>query len=196
MRRLVGILFIALLAGCSGGDGDDSAGAPDSTAGSSAPAVRFCDAYLDYIESSTDANLALVEAAGGDEIARHAEIVRTAADTREVIAAVETLDQLARERCQAEWIGAAQGAGTTAGAAEAFFDALVNGDRIGALNIASVNAIARFEPWGVIEPDPDLGTPAIASVGDDSFTMVLDEATVAECRVDTGVVFSCQVLTE
>lgn len=195
MRRIILIFstMALVLAACSGDD--EGADAPSTT---SERAARFCDVYLDYITDSSDANLTAVVDAAPDraEFGALADTVRQATDTVEVFAAIETLDQRARERCQPEWIGAAQGAGTTAAAAEAFFAALVNGDRIGATNVASANAIARFEPWGVIEPDESVGSPVIAGVEADSFSMILGPATLAQCLVETGVVFSCTLLED
>jgi len=90
-------------------------------------------------------------------------------------------------------VGAAQGGGDTAGAAQAFLDAVVAGDLIGARNVASANAIAVFEPGTPIEADPVAGTPALLEIGDRSFSMALDAATIAECQVEAGVVIACTV---
>lgn len=200
MRRLVPVLVVvlSLLAACSGDDRDAADGPGDRDAADSgdepgAPDARFCDAYLGYLSDSTDENLETVVASSDDpQVAEYAEVITSAVAIDRLLAATLDLDDLARERCQPEWTAGAQGAGNTAAAAQAFFDALIAGDELGARNVASANAIAVFEPWEPIEPDPSIGSPALADVGGQSFSVVLGPAVVAQCEVETGVVVACQ----
>ncbi len=197
-RRAVAatVLLLAVAgAACSGGDGGDDDADGSGGTEEAAPAVRFCDAYLDYLGEPTPANLAVVvDAADDPEVDELAAVVGEDDRTGRVLAASADLDDLARDRCLPEWVGGAQGAGDTGAAAQAFFDAVVAGDRIGARNVASANAIARFEPWQPIEADDDAGTPAIVSVGEGAFAMALGPALLAECQVETGVVLACTVV--
>lgn len=180
-----------LVGACSG---DDDAGDSASTTVAGAGQARFCDVYIEYLSDSTPANLAEVEATADDpQVADYVETMESSDDLTEVLAATLDLDDLARARCQAEWTAGAQGAGNTAAAAQAFFDALVAGDPIGARNVASANAIAVFEPWQPIPSDGEAGTPALGSVGERSFTLLLGPAQLAECQVETGVVVACQI---
>ena len=197
VRRLVApLLALALVvAGC--GDDDDAGEAADGTAERveerTERGPRFCDAYLEYLAEPSSEHLATVVEAGDPDVEALAEIIAGDDRTGRVLAADDDLRTIARDRCQAEWIGAAQGGGDTPGAAQAFFDALVAGDPIGARNVAAANAIAVFEPWAPIEPDAASGTPALVDIGDRSFSMALDPATIAECQVETGVVLACTV---
>lgn len=199
-RRLALALLLAVslvAAGCSDDDGGDEA-APDGTAEEteerSERGPRFCDAYLEYLAEPTPEHLdTVVEAAGDPEVEELAAIISEDDRTGRVLAADSDLQVIARDRCQAEWVGAAQGGGDTAGAAQAFFDALVAGDPIGARNVASANAIAVFEPWAPIEADAAAGTPTLLELGDRSFSLALDPATIAECQVEFGVVIACTV---
>ena len=190
---LVGVL---LLGACGDDDAaeadrpeepDDEGGAEEGTR----PA-RFCDVYLEYLAEPTPEHLdAVVAAADDPEIAELAEIIGTDDRTGRVLAADDDLGTVARTRCQAEWVGAAQGGGDTAGAAQAFFDALVAGDPIGARNVASANAIASFEPWEPIGTDAAAGTPTLLAIDSRSFSMALGPSTIAECQVEAGVVLAC-----
>lgn len=197
MRRpllLAAVVSLVLLGAC--GDDDDGA-APEPTAAEDGAAdtestVRFCDAFLDYLAEPTPENLDVVEESSEDErVGEYAAIIRSDDRTGRVLAADADLEQLARERCQPEWIAGAQGAGDTARAAQAFFDALVAGDPIGARNVASANAIAVFEPWQPIPEDPEAGSPALVGVSERHFTMALGPERLAECQVETGVVIAC-----
>lgn len=199
MRRIVTLLLagLALVAlGCS--SDDDGAAAGDGTEedagdGERRDQPRFCDVYLDYLGDSTPANLeAVVDASDDPQVREYADAIGSDADLDVVLAATLDLDDLAREQCQPEWIAGAQGAGDTASAAQAFFDAVVAGDPIGARNVASSNAIAVFEPWEPVEADPETGTPALADVGGQSFSVVLGPESAAQCEVETGVVVACQ----
>lgn len=187
------MLALVLLAGCS--DDDDTAGEARTEADErSERGPRFCDAYLDYLAEPTDDHLAtVVEAAGDPEVEDLAAIVTDDPQTGRVLAADEDLRTIARDRCQAEWVGAAQGGGDTSGVAQAFLDALSAGDPIGARNVAAANAIAVFEPWEPIVPDAAAGTPSLIDIGDRSFSMALDAGTIAECQVEAGVVLACTV---
>jgi hypothetical protein len=196
VRRPLSLLLAVtvVLAGCSDDDADaaPAAGTADVVDGAAAD-PRFCDVYLDYLAESTPENLGAVEEAADDPlVAEYADVIGSDADFDVVLAATLDLDDLARERCQPEWTAGAQGAGETPAAAQAFFDAVVAGDRTGARNVASANAIAVFDPWEPIEPDEQAGTPALADVGGQSFSLVLGPATVAQCEVETGVVVACQ----
>ena len=199
MRRLLSVLVVAtvLVAGCSDDDDSTDGAAAEETGGSErrdAPAPHFCDAYLDYLADSTPENLQAVESASEDpQVSEYAELIESDANLETVLGATLDLDDLAREQCQPEWTAGTQGAGNTASAAQAFFDALVAGDPLGAMNVASRNAIAVFEPWEPIAADPDAGTPTIADVGGQSFSIVLGPASVAQCEVETGVVVACQL---
>lgn len=195
-RALCALVVVAALVvgACSDDDGD---GAPDDTAEDGSDrdpaAPRFCDVYLEYLGDSSAENLTAVdEAAADDEVAELARIIGSDAEIGRVLSAVEDLDGIARTRCQVEWTAGAQGAGSTAAAASAFFDALVAGDPIGARNVASANAIAVFEPWAPVEPDPEVGSPAVGEVGEQSFSLVLGSTSIAVCQVETGVVVACQ----
>ncbi len=196
-RRLVApLLALSLVvAGC--GDDDDAEGAAggtdEPTEERDERGPRFCDAYLEYLAEPSSEHLAVVVDAGDPDVDALAAIIAEDDRTGRVLAADDDLRTLARDRCQAEWVGAAQGGGDTSGAAQAFFDALVAGDPIGARNVAAANAIAVFEPWAPIEADVDGGTPALVDIGDRSFSMALDAATIAECQVEAGVVLACTV---
>lgn len=200
MRRISSLVVVAVLvlASCSGDDGSDSSDDP-ATDGTDEDAnrevqARFCDVYLDYLGDSTPANLdAVVDAADDPQVSEYAETITSEAGLDQVLAATLDLDDLARQRCQAEWTAGAQGAGNTAAVAQAFFDAVVAGDRVGARNVASANAIAVFEPWSAIDADAAAGTPALADVGGQSFSLVLGPDAVAQCEVETGVVVACQM---
>ena len=179
-------------AGCSGDD--DGGGSTTSSAESDASGPRFCDVYLDYLATSTPENLAAVDDAADDaDVTRLVDILDSSEDLTEVLAATLDLDELARERCQSEWTAGAQGAGNTPSAAQAFLDALVAGDPLGARNVASANAIAVFEPWEPRPVDRESGTPTVVDIDDRSFSIALDTATLAECQVETGVVVACQI---
>jgi hypothetical protein len=169
------LLAGGLLAACDdAADGDGSAREASATT-----EPRWCDAYLQHLAEPDAESLAAVRA--------------TADDPRAGEATEAELDALARERCQAEWMGAAMGGGDTAGAAQAFFDALVAGDAFGAGNVAAANAIARFEPWEPLPADPAAGTPALRDIGARSFTVALDPERTAVCAVESGVVLSCTI---
>lgn len=201
-RLLLGPLLVGslLLAACGddddpAADADQSEAAGDGAEDERGAPVRFCDAYLDYLAEPTPEHLDVVVVAADDpEVDELAGIIGTDERTGRVLAAASDLESIARTRCQAEWVGAAQGGGDTPGAAQAFFDALVAGDPIGARNVASANAIARFEPWGPIDADPDAGTPALVTIAERSFTMALDPETIAECQVEGGVVLACTLV--
>lgn len=191
---------VALAAACSGDDaepvaeGDVTEGDEEGAATTEAP-LRFCDVYLDYLAEPTDELLEqIAEAADDPEVDELTRIIAEDDRTGRVLAADDDLERVARDRCQAEWVGAAQGGGDTPGAAQAFYDALVAGDPIGARNVASANAIARFEPWSPIEADPEAGTPTLLTIDDRSFTMALAPATIAECQVEAGVVIACTLV--
>jgi hypothetical protein len=196
--RLLAVVALGLaLVACSddeeGGSSADG-GRAEPSAERDAPAPRFCDVYLDYLADSTPENLARVDEAADDaQVSEYASLIGSDANLETVLAATLDLDELAREQCQPEWTSGAQGAGNTGAAAQAFLDALIAGDPSGALNIASRNAIAVFEPWEPITPDLEAGTPTIADVGGQSFSLVLGPASVAQCEVETGVVVACQL---
>lgn len=199
MRRSGPLLLLLVLAVVLGACGDDDSG-EDAAADEqrsedtedTQPAVRFCDAFLGYLSEPSPSNLDTVErSADDDQVSEYVEIIRTDDRTGRMIAAASDLEDLARERCQAEWIAGAQGAGDTARAAQAFFDALVAGDPIGARNVASANAIAVFEPWEPIPTDTGDAAPVIVAVSDRRFTMALGPSRLAECQVETGVVIAC-----
>lgn len=184
------VLAVACLA-CSGDDDDATTTTADP---GTEPTARFCDVYLDYLSESTSANLTAVEdAADDDQVSEYVGIMESDADIIAIVAATVDLDDLARVRCQSEWTAGAQGAGNTGAAAQAFLDALVAGDPVGARNVASANAIAIFEPWEPIAADPASGTPAIGDIDGQSFTIALHAASLAECQVETGVVVACQI---
>ena len=186
------VLAGALLAGC-GDDAADDAAEEERTTTTAGP--RFCDVFLDYLARPDADTLALVrEAADDPQVDELAEIIAADDRTGRVLAADDDLQSLARERCQPEWVGAAQGGGDTSGAAQAFFDAIVAGDEIGARNVASANAIARFEPWEPIAPDAAEGTPSLLTIGTRTFTMALGPDRIAECQVEGGVVLACTVV--
>ncbi len=192
------VLLVGLVVGgCSDDGATDAPDGPDERAeddDAATRAPRFCDVYLDYLAEATPANLdAIVTAADDDQVDELVAIIREDDRTGRVLAADSDLEALARTRCQAEWVGGAQGAGNTAGAAQAFFDAVVAGDQIGARNVASANAIARFEPWAPVVADPETGTPTLLTVDEQSFTMALDPDRIAECQVETGVIITCTV---
>ncbi len=193
-RLLLGIVgVVSLLAGASCSDDDDDAASTTTAAGGDDGAA-FCDVYLGYLSESTTANLTAVAQASDDElVGDYVTTMQSDADIIAVIAATVDLDDLARARCQREWTAGAQGAGNTGAAAQAFFDALVAGDPTGARNVASANTIAVFEPWAPIATDPVAGTPTIGDIDGQSFTVAIDEATLAECQVETGVVVACVV---
>lgn len=203
MRRLLPLLLVALLAaaGAACSDDDDDAASPDDPSeengdrgNGTTPGPRFCDAYLTYLEDSTDEHLDTVDdAADDDEVSSYVDIMQSDADITAVVAATLDLDDVARSRCQTEWTAGTQGAGNTAAAAQAFFDALVAGDRAGARNVASANAIAIFEPWEPLGENPDAGTPAIGDVDERAFSIALRPAALAECQVEAGVVVACQI---
>lgn len=200
-RRLALALVLAgslVAAGCSDDDSGDEAateGAVEEGEQRSERGPRFCDAYLEYLAEPSPEHLdTVVEAADDPEVDELAAIIGEDDRTGRVLAADSDLQVIARDRCQAEWIGAAQGGGDTAGAAQAFLDALVAGDPIGARNVASANAIALFEPWPPIEADAEAGTPTLLEIGDRTFSMALDPATIAECQVEFGVVIACTVV--
>lgn len=204
MRRILAALLAAacLLGACSDdaagdGTGDDAGGAEtdgsDSVDGATPGVPHFCDAYLDYLADSTAANLTVVEQAADDpRVSEYAEVIESEPDITNLLAATLDLDDLARSRCQPEWTAGAQGAGDTGAAAQAFFDAVVAGDRQGAHNVASANAIAVLEPWDPVEADPEVGSPSLADVGGESFSLVLGVADVVQCEVEAGVVVACQ----
>lgn len=193
---------LVLLAGACSGDDDDEAGSATSTPTSELPdggldddddGPRFCDTYLTYLGDASPANLAVVvDAADDGAVSDLAAIITDDPNTARVLSATDDLDRLARDRCQTEWTAGAQGAGSTAAAAQAFFDALVAGDAVGARNVASANAIATFAPWEPIAADPATGTPAVGQVTETGFTLVLDADTLALCEVEIGVVVTCQ----
>lgn len=199
MRRILSALLIAafLLGACGDDDPDGAAGTtePGSDDSDATPpgTPHFCDAYLDYLAESTEANLAVAEEAADDpQVSEYAEVIRSDPGIERLLAATLDLDDLARSRCQPEWTAGAQGAGDTSAAAQAFFDAVVAGDRMGAHNVASANAIAVLEPWEPVESDPEVGSPALADVGGQSFSLVLGAADVIQCEVEAGVVVACQ----
>lgn len=199
MRRILSALLVAVsvLGACSDDDTDDASGttepAPDGSDTAAPGTPHFCDAYLDYLADSTAANLTVVEEAADDpQVGEYAEVIRSEPSIDRLLAATLDLDDLARSRCQPEWTAGAQGAGDTGAAAQAFFDAVVAGDRMGAHNVASANAIAVLEPWEPVEADPEVGSPALADVGGQSFSLVLGVADVVQCEVEAGVVVACQ----
>jgi len=203
VRRILAALLAAtcLLGACSDDDaGDGTAGAAggaetdgSDSVGATPGTPHFCDAYLDYLADSTAANLTVVEQAADDpQVSEYAEVIMSEPDITDLLAATLDLDDLARSRCQPEWTAGAQGAGDTGAAAQAFFDAVVAGDRQGAHNVASANAIAALEPWEPVEADPEVGSPSLADVGGESFSLVLGVADVVQCEVEAGVVVACQ----
>lgn len=197
LRRLAALALAAVVVtGCSDGDGGDEAATEQERDAEERTERRrrFCDAYLDYLAEPSSEHLATVaEAADDSQVAELVSIIGEDDRTGRVLAADEDLRTVARDRCQAEWVGTAQGGGDTSGAAQAFLDALVAGDPIGARNLAAANAIAVFEPWEPIAADPAAGTPSLLEVGDRSFSLALDAATIAECQVEAAVVLACTV---
>jgi len=193
-RRTLLVLFAGAVAlGCSGGD-DDASTAPAGDGEAATPA-RFCDEYLDYLAEPSRENLDAVVAAGDDpQVDELGAIIAEDDRTGRVLAADRDLTDLARDRCTSEWVGAAQGGGDTAGAAQAFLDALLAGDEVGARNVAAANVIAAFEPWEPLVPDAEAGTPALLTTGDRTFTLAIDAARLAECQVEGGVVIACTVV--
>ena len=196
---LLAPLVATVLLGCTGDDDTEGAadGAveqEDDAGAGQPPSARFCDEFLEYLAEPSGENLQAVTATAGDpQVNELALIIDEDDRTGRVLAADSDLRAIARDRCQAEWVGAAQGGGDTAGAAQAFFDAVVAGDPIGARNVASANAIAVFEPWTPVETDAEAGTPALLEIGDRSFSMALGPATIAECGVEFGVIIACTV---
>lgn len=197
-RRVAALVLAAALgaAGCS--DDEEPTAAPDDAAEETEERTergpRFCDAYLEYLAEPSAEHLATVVASAEDPDVEELGVIIGEDDrTGRVLAADEDLRSIARDRCQAEWVGAAQGGGDTSGAAQAFFDALVAGDPIGARNVAAANAIAVFEPWAPIEADAAAGTPSLLEIDEQSFSMALTADTIAECQVETGVVLACTV---
>jgi len=189
---MLALAAFLVLAGCNDDDADGGEGADGTEVTEAGP--RFCDAFLDYLAEPGGPQLeAVADSADDPEVVALVDIIRSDDRTGRVLAADEDLQARARDRCQAEWIGAAQGGGDTAGAAQAFLDAVVAGDELGARNVASANAIARFEPWEPVEPDAVAGTPALLTIGERSFTMALDAERIAECQVEAGVVLACTV---
>lgn len=185
-----------LLAACGDDDAADTAPEPTGEDDGAERGLRFCDAYLEYLAEPSREHLGtVVEAADDPDVDELARIIAEDDRTGRVLAADSDLQVIARDRCQAEWVGAAQGGGDTAGAAQAFFDALVAGDPIGARNVASANAIAVFEPWAPVRADATAGTPTLLEIGERSFSLALDGATIAECQVEFGVVIACTVAT-
>lgn len=200
MRRgaaRVGVALVVALgvAGC-GDDAEPGQAVTTTVAATSdvSEPTRFCDVYLEYLSDPTDAWLERVVSTGDDTVAAYAEIVRDDPETGRVLAAIEDLDEAARAECQAEWVGGAQGAGDNAAAAQAFLDALVAGDPLGARNVAAANAVAVFD-WAPIAEDPAAGTPAVLEVDGQGFSLALDAATLAECQVESGVVIACLVVS-
>lgn len=192
VRPVLATAVAAALVLTACGDDDGAAGDAGARGGE---AGRFCDLYLDYLaEPSADLLDALVDVADDDEVDALARIIAEDRRAGRVLAADSDLRTLARERCQAEWVGSVQGAADTAGAAQAFFDAVVAGDRAGARTVAAENAIARFAPWAPVEPDPDAGTPTVLTVDEGSFTMALAADRIAECQVESGVVIACTLV--
>lgn len=196
------VVLVAALPGCGddGGGGADAGrpgqGSARGSTDEASPGPRFCDAYLDYLGESTPERLATVDRATDDpQVSGYAAVITSDADLDRVLAATLDLDDLAREQCQPEWTAGTQGAGDTDSAAQALFDAVVAGDRAGAQNVAATNAIAVFEPWAPVVADEAAGTPALAEVGGQSFTIVLGPADLAQCEVETGVVVACQRTT-
>ncbi len=189
----VACLALGTVVGCSGDDGS-SAATSSSTSADASSGPRFCDVYLDYLADSSPENLRSVDEAADDpQVHQYATVIESGPSVDELLAATLDLDDLARSRCQTEWTAGAQGAGNTGAAAQALLDALVAGDRDGARNVASANAIAVFEPWEPIPPDPEAGTPALGEVGGQSFSIVLSPSRIAECDVETGVIVACQI---
>ncbi len=187
-------IVLGSVVGCSGDGGGSAAGSSSSTTANGSSGPRFCDAYLDYLADSSPENLRTVDEAADDpQVSAYASVIQSSPGVDELLAATLDLDDLARSRCQTEWTAGAQGAGNTGAAAQALLDALVAGDRAGARNVASANAIAVFEPWDPITPDPEAGTPALGEVGGESFSIVLGPASIAECDVETGVIVACQL---
>ena len=197
-RTLTALLLVALALGGCGDDDAASDGAGGDTIdadGGDAADPRFCDVYLAYLADSTGENLAALErAAGDDRVSEYTAVIESPPDIDRLLAATLDLDDLARSRCQSEWTAGAQGAGNTPAAAQAFLDAVVAGDRDGARNVASANAIAVFEPWEPVAADPEVGSPAVTDVGGQSFSLVLGATSVAQCEVETGVVVACQLV--
>ncbi len=185
-RRTALLAVLLVVAACTGDDDDDAA--PTSVPDDETAAVRFCDAFLDYLSDPTPGALATVVESGDERAADLAPTI-TGADPEAAATADAGLREAARQRCQPEWTAGAQGAGSTAGAAEAFLAALVAGDRIGARNVASANAIALFDPW--TPADDATTTPVLADVGERRFTIEVDASAVYECEVDVGVVLTC-----
>lgn len=189
MRRLLCCLLAVagLFGACSGGDDDAGTDGEDASTDDEV-AARFCDVYLDYLADSSPANLdAAVDAADDDEVRALAETIDDSASSIDrVLAATADLDELARQRCQPEWTAGAQGAGSTAAAAQAFGDAIGAGDRFGARNVASANAIAALEPW---DDSGDVEV-TVVDVGEREFGLVVDDGLV-QCQVETGVVVTC-----
>ncbi len=183
------------MTGCGDDDAEEAGdGTSEQTEERTERGPRFCDAYLAYLAEPSSEHLATVaEAAGDPGVEELAAIIGEDDRTGRVLAADEDLRTIARDRCQAEWVGAAQGGGDTSGAAQAFVDALVAGDPMGARNVAAANAIAVFEPWGPIEADAASGTPSLLEIAETSFSMALTPDTIAECQVETGVVLACTV---
>ena len=117
---LVGAL---LTAACSDdGSADDAASERTTEAAEERTerGPRFCDAYLEYLAEPGPEQLDIVVVAADDpRVDELAAIIREDDRTGRVLAADSDLQAIARDRCQAEWVGAAQGGGDTAGAAQA-----------------------------------------------------------------------------
>lgn len=191
MRRMVWVLFcVALVSGACSGDDEAT---PTTTTRATPDGPQFCDAYLDYLSDSSPEQLAIVVTAAADaDVDTYAAIIGDSGSaTDALLAATADLDDLARLRCQPAWTAGAQGAGNTGAAAQALLDALVAGDRVGAANVASANALAVFEPWAPLSAAGETDAFTVAEVGETVFSLALGDV-VAICQVETGVIIACQ----
>jgi hypothetical protein len=155
----------------------------------------FCDAYLAFIsagdpESRVEPLNNLYAERGPDAPADLNEVVNVlvSADygSQDVRAEQAVLRDFVMPLCEDGYNSAVVGGESDEAAGQAFFDALVAGDKQTALTLASALAVAMFEPW---EPYDAEDTELVIQEG--GFWVALSPQFSFSCTTRDGIVTGC-----
>lgn len=155
--------------------------------------AALCDGYLTYVATrNVDDLAAQLGSTAPPEVAAALDLVQSD-DVRflDLLNAVESLRDYVAPICRSRWDEDLVPAATDQDAVDGFFNALVEGDRSAAANVAPDDVIATFEPWEPIEPDPDLGPASLLYEGGGDFSMLLGPTLSVFCEVEGAIVTNC-----
>ncbi len=155
----------------------------------------FCDAYLAFIgagdpESRVEPLNDLYAERGADAPANLNDVVEVlvSADygSQDVRAEQAVLRDFVLPLCEDGYNSAVVGVESDEAAGQAFFDALVGGDKETALTLSSALTVAMFEPW---EPYDAEETELVIQEG--GFWVALSPQFSFSCTMSNGIVTGC-----